>query len=256
MYLFYSCTTSLDSCILVCHYSQLLDKCRGLILVVWLLQESKGLYVHATGIAYWQCWQLNGMCCKIMKHECLNQHKDMMIASVMGYDDAYKHLQPCLSQWRALRQQVWWSWRTTRRFAYMRARFYCDFDISADYLISILQGGLLQPYIVSCDASRAFDNVDANHLQDLVDLLFKNSFYQISSQAILLPSSQGPRLYNNQKVSSQLSSRAISKPDTLPRGSVAVALVSLALLDNFCSLIELLMDLERKNIESSHFYDQ
>lgn len=69
-------------------------------------------------------------------------------SSVLGYNDAFAKLHPVLRQWRAKR--------------------------------AASPGGAVPvPYLVSADVSRAFDNVDANKLIDIVEPMLRSQEYLI-----------------------------------------------------------------------------
>lgn len=57
----------------------------------------------------------------------------------------------------------------------------------------------LTPFIISCDVSKAFDSVDAQHLKQLIGTLFKAPNYQIISQALVVPTILGLRSFYNRK---------------------------------------------------------
>lgn len=53
----------------------------------------------------------------------------------------------------------------------------------------------LTPFVISCDISNAFDNVDTEHLKHLVETLFKVPNYQIITQELVVPTFLGLRSF-------------------------------------------------------------
>ncbi|GMH42417.1 hypothetical protein BSKO_10336 [Bryopsis sp. KO-2023] len=94
----------------------------------------------------------------VVKYECARQRNRVMASSTTDYDDVYNTLQPLLATWKAIREQG------VRKF---------------------------RPYIISCDVSRAFDNVDIDRLKGLVSPLFNSPNYQILKHGVVVASLTG-----------------------------------------------------------------
>ena len=94
---------------------------------------------------------------KVLRYEVQRQQRHVLGSSAFDYNDIYSKLQPFLRQWKA----------------------------------SCQQGCELHPYIVSCDLSSAFNQVQISCIMKVVEALLKNSEYVIPRYAAVVPSLNG-----------------------------------------------------------------
>lgn len=94
---------------------------------------------------------------KVLRYEVQRQQRHVLGSSALDYNDIYSKLQPFLRQWKA----------------------------------SCQQGRELHPYIVSCDLSSAFNQVQISCIMKVVKALLKNSEYVIPRYAAVVPSLNG-----------------------------------------------------------------
>ncbi|BDA46320.1 probable telomerase reverse transcriptase [Coccomyxa sp. Obi] len=95
---------------------------------------------------------------KVLKFETERQPGSLG-SSVLGYNDAFAKLHPVLRQWRAKR--------------------------------AASPGAAPMPYLVSADVSRAFDNVDADKLINIVEPMLRSQEYLIVKHMEVMPANGG-----------------------------------------------------------------